>query len=345
MINEFNPPVYKTQKHQLPKIVPRQQPGGVQVNRGFRQPVVQRGQNVLAGNPQTQNQFTPQAQNQFTPQAQNQFTPQAQNQFTPQKQNLKQTTVQNNSSFESIEKKNKLANFGYSTTDPLLLSETEDSKVDFNPKKHNNKKQRPQAVNQPDNTHIFDPSKATNMPPPPKIRHPHGDAAQSQEFSNMPVAQPYTAPQVRTSQATFEPPRFANEYREPEPVIAATNVKPPTAQMKPKVARPVQRYAPPPRLHGIEHDSQPVNAMPAPVGQPMNRPVTGPPMRGRGAPPARGRGAPPMAGRGGGASVTRSPVAQAPAPFPQGGTPGGMQQPGMQPGAPPPPKIGRRGGQ
>jgi hypothetical protein len=318
MADEFSPPVYRVQKHQLPKIVPKQQhvSGGGQVNRGYRQPVIQRGQVPFGDSPQVQNQFTPQKKSSM---------PIPVNKPTPQGNG----------------NKNNNANFGYSTTDPLLTSETEESKVDSQPKRPHTKKPRPMVINQQDSTHIFDPSKATNLPPPPpKTRHPHDNMSQNQDFKSAPT---YPEPSVRTTQATFEPPPFANQYREPEPVIAATNVMPPTAQMKPKVARPAQRYAPPPRLHGVEPVQQNAGAMPPHSNQPpMPRPVTGPPARGRGAPPMRGRGGPPMPARGGGAPVSRSPAGQAPAPVPFGGPPGGVQQNAQLPGAPPPPKIGRR---
>jgi len=114
--------------------------------------------------------------------------------------------------------------------------------------------------------------------------------------------------------------------RAPQPVIAATKVKPPTAAMKSKASRPIQRYAPPPRLSGTEPSSHPppVGAFPTPP-QPTGTGAM-PPTRGRGAPPVRGRGAPPM-GRGG----------HVPPPVHGAGT-------NLIPtGTPPPPKIGSRG--
>lgn len=256
-----------------------------------------------------------------------------------------------------VKKQNKNANFGYSQTDPLLQSEKEDAKVDFNQRRANtNRKTKPVTTPNPVGANIFDPSKTANLPPPPKpvIKQPPraGGPLSTAPMSGIaPMGDPsqnYTAaaptfdqyPPSATPSSGFSAPQYPGHNVEPMPVIAATKVKPPTAQKKPQAKLPMQRYAPPPRLANADDPSAYQAARPA-----------GPPMPGRGnAPRPMSRGAPPMA-RGG---LTRG---QAPSPFPQPSVqhhhqqqpapmmtnaPAPMMTNAPAPMAPPPPKMSRR---
>jgi len=339
--NEFERPKYNHKSHQLPRINPKsnQQRGPAPQQNSGRKPAGNRGANPFA------NEIKP-AFNQ--PPVSNPMTqPPPNNNPVPPPRNTNT--------------KNKNANFGYSTTDPLLMSENEESKA--TPQKPKQQRRNNSTSGQNPNTNIFDPSKAGNVPPPkPHQRHP--------DFATMQAPPNYDQASTRSSisaadQSPFSTAQgFGGAPHESEPVIAATKVKPPTAQMKPKMNRPIQRYAPHPRMSGGESSNAspaqtPMNPpMNTPMGQPQNMP---PPIRpGAGAPPPnRGRGAPPMRGgrgmappgRGGAppASMRGGMGSPAPAPFPSGPAPGnqpagGMPAP-MQPmtaSAPPPPMISRR---
>ena len=250
--------------------------------------------------------------------------------------------------------KNKFSNFGYSDTDPVLHSQTEESKVEVAPRPKIPKKPKAQPVG----AHVFDPSKTVNMPPPPKPHPKHqNDPSNPGPYSNVPK-QNYPIPTQTHPQYPVSPPQtaFASQpvpiggeihNREPQPVIAATKVKPPTASMKPKVARPIQRYAPHPRMQSEDHPNQaPAGGPPKPIPSSTHE-ATAPPSRGR-MPPMRGRGAPPMA-RGGSTRGTPRGGMHAPVPMnpnpsaPNAGAPAPSPGPGSIPsGAPPPPKIGSR---
>lgn len=291
-------------------------------------------------------------------------------QNTPQKQPQPPLTPNQpspNTYIDARVKPNKNANFGYSSTHPSLVSEIEERK-DEGPKRGKNRK--PVPVSSPQNTHIFDPSKAATMPPPPKPHRPPtsgGSGKTMPEYHPQPAYDQYS---TMSSHSNFEQDQFSRGSMEPEPVIAATKVKPPTAQMQPK-AKPIQRYAPPPRLQTTTEPAMPSHSMqvnpmgghpPAPaMPKAVGGPMPPPPARGRGAPPPR-RGAPPPPRGGGVAGGGRGPSpGHPPAPFaqpPSGGMPSGgvhpagmapiggppAQPPPMQPQAhaPPPPKIARR---
>lgn len=255
--------------------------------------------------------------------------------------------AQEHNLFVNQPEKNKSANFGYSKTHPVLISPHEESKVGTQTRGPLPRKPVTPVQTPGGNTHIFDPSKAVNEPPP-KVsvgRHHPG------EYKNVPKPPNYSQFNDPT-QGSYDQPVFTPQTPNPEPVIAATKVKPPTAQMKPKGRVPTQRYAPPPRLqgkHSPEGDKfQPLShefEQPSMPGGYASGPSTT--TRGRGPPPARGRGMPapprgghPLSGRGG------MGVGQPPAPMPTGGmsSPPGGQAPPMNPVtvAPPPPKMGRR---
>ena len=334
MSNEFEVPKYRHKTHQLPRINPQvhqtNHPAG-QAKRGgrggFRRTVGNRETNPFRGTPEKVNNFNQNPGN---------FENQAPIDPPKPTPNFKNKAG------------NKHSNFGYSETDPVLLSTTEESKVDVHQNKRPARKPKPQPAG---NAHVFDPSKTANMPPPPKpnVRHHEPNPP---VYSNVP--QPTHQPNIMTAPVNIleaPPTSFGGPIpnRNPEPVIAATKVKPPTASMKPKVGRPIQRYAPPPRLQASEPESQPpvtAQTRALPVHHPPPAPssgVTAPPVRGRGAPPMRGRGAPPM-GRGGTPSARGGMHAQVPINPGQGAPPGPV--PGSIPTggqAPPPPKIGLRG--
>lgn len=339
--NEFDRPKFRHLVHQLPRITPKV----VNKNKTNDANFGRKPQQIL--NPQQTNQLnSPYNQR-------NQQTNYNQPISPPEKPNLQAAPVSR--STES----NKKSNFGYSQTHPSLLSEFETNNSESSSKRVKPAKQKqPNAA--PTNTHVFDPSKVSNVPPPPKqhikqivtdppIYNPPPTQVQYEQYQNQIQAPAYEIapppyPMAHTQPVMSQPPA---------PVIAVTNVKPPTAQMKPKAPMAVQRQ-PPPRMNTAAEVQQP------PMGgliqnQPQSQmmiPPTATPGRGRGAPMGRGRGMPPSA-RGGHIAPAPSEGMShmhAPPPMPQVGAPIGMSPsssmqmatppaPASMMAAPPPPKM------
>ncbi|CAI2374987.1 unnamed protein product [Moneuplotes crassus] len=345
LASQFEGPRYRHNVHELPKIKPNIQ------QRDRRGPINNRGRGGFRKDARPFDTHNPAGPTTFNP---------SQTQFEKGPQPPKKNT--RGPGFIQTEKGS--SNFGYSKTDPILAS-SEDSKVAASPKQNPTRKPKVQPMPTA-NTHIFDPSKAPDHPPPPVPtgRHnPHPTPVENPRVGGPPPPKAGVTPpapiglQTPSQSLGAFPPAFGGPpTREQEPVIAATKVKPPTASMKPKAARPIQRYAPPPRLEGSEPASQPpISSAPQENNPPPFGAGAPPPVRG--APPARGRGAPPMRG----APPTRGAPPMRGAPPARGGPPmgrGGMQAPppsqsqsdggrpsmrGGMGGAPPPPKIGRRG--
>lgn len=353
---EFERPRYRHVVHQLPRIVPR---------------AVNKNKNVDANfgrglKPQQQQMFNPLQSNQLNPQQTSPFK-NSYPQRSPQSNYVQPTfssEVKPNLQAAPVNKTNeanKTSNFGYSKTHPSLLSETDTKSTESSSKRIRPNKPK-QAPVQPTNTNVFDPSKVSNVPPPPK-QHPKQMVAEPPVYTPAPVQPQYEPYQHPVQAPTYEmtPPPYSMSHphsamvQPPAPVIAATKVKPPTAQMKPKAPMAAQRQPPPPpRMNTAAEVHQPSmgglgQSQPHP---PVMTPPSTAPGRGRGAPMARGRGMPPSARGGlmGSAPSEGMSHMHAPPPMPQGGAPTGMSPsssmqmpvppaPASMMAAPPPPKM------